>query len=200
MRLFARSERLTDAGARPAPLQILLLMGLCVSRAHAEEFEQHHAHEHGKVALNVAIDASTFLVELDAPAVNVVGFEHAPRTQDERAAVQHASQFIKAGRSLIGFPPAAACHFLRTEFTEPHWEPPAPEGAEEHEKAHGGEEHADYEARFTYRCEHPEALGWFEPWLLAKLLNVTQARINLITPNGQRSESVTDARARVPLR
>jgi hypothetical protein len=59
MRLFARSERLTDAGARSAPLQILLLMGLCVSRAHAEEFEQHHAHEHGKVALNVAIDAST---------------------------------------------------------------------------------------------------------------------------------------------
>src|SRR6266481_2451572 len=80
MRTFARSERLRNSGIRPAPLVIFLLLGVCVSRvgvcvshAHTDEFEQHHAHEHGKVTLNVAIDASTFVVELDAPAVNVVG-------------------------------------------------------------------------------------------------------------------------------
>ncbi len=50
---------------------------LCGSAA-GEEFEQHHAHEHGKVTLNVAVDAAALLVELDAPAVNVVGFEHSP--------------------------------------------------------------------------------------------------------------------------
>jgi hypothetical protein len=197
MRTFARSERLGNSGGRPAPLVIFLLLGVCVSHAHADEFEQHHAHEHGKVTLNVAIDASTFVVELDAPAVNVVGFEHAPRTPEERAAAQQASQFIQAGRGLLGLPPAAACRFSGTEFTEPHWEPPA--GADEHSKDSGSEEHADYEARFTYHCGHPEALNWFEPWLLAKLLNVTEARINLITLNGQHSESVTDSRKRISL-
>jgi hypothetical protein len=206
MRTFARSERLGNSGGRPAPLVIFLLLGACVSRVgvcvshpHADEFEQHHAHEHGKVTLNVAIDASTFVVELDAPAVNVVGFEHAPRTPEERAAAQQASQFIQAGRGLLGLPPAAACRLSRTEFTEPHWEPPAAAGADEHGTDSGSEEHADYEARFTYHCGHPEALSWFEPWLLAKLLNVTEARINLITPNGQHSESVTDSRKRISL-
>jgi hypothetical protein len=206
MRTFARSERLGGSRMRSAHLVIFLLLGTCVSRvgacvshAHADEFEQHHAHEHGKVTLNVAIDASTFVVELDAPAVNVVGFEHAPRTREERAAAQQASQFIQAGRGLLGLPPAAGCRFSRTEFTEPHWEPSAAAGADEHSKESGSEEHADYEARFTYHCEHPEALSWFEPWLLAKLLNVTEARINLITPNGQRSESATDSRKRISL-
>jgi hypothetical protein len=206
MRTFARSERLGNSGIKPAHLVIFLLLGACVSRAgvcvsrvHPDEFEQHHAHEHGKVTLNVAIDASTFVVELDAPAVNVVGFEHAPRTREEHAAAQQASQFIQAGRGLLGFPPAAECRFSRTEFKEPHWEPPAAAGADENSKESDSDEHADYEARFTYRCGHPEALSWFEPWLLAKLLNVTEARINLITPTGQRSESVTDSRKRISL-
>ena len=199
MRALARSERLNGARIRSAWLAILLSSGLCWSRVHPEEFEQHHAHEHGKVTLNVAIDTSTFLVELDAPAVNVVGFEHAPRTAGERAAAQQASQLIQAGRGLFGFPPAAECRFSRTEFTEPHWESAAQAEAEEHGKENGSELHADYEARFTYRCEHPRALAWFEPWLLARLLNVTEARINLITPTGQRSESATDPRKRIPL-
>ena len=59
-------------------LLIFCASALCVN---AEEFEQHHAHEHGKVTLNVAIDESTLVVELDAPAINVVGFEHAPRNR-----------------------------------------------------------------------------------------------------------------------
>jgi hypothetical protein len=198
MRTVAGSERLRNAVLGTARFAILLLPGLCASHVHADEFEQHRAHEHGKVTLNVAVDASTFVVELDAPAVNVVGFEHTPRTREERAAAQQASQFIQAGRSLLGFPPAAECRFSRTQFTEPHWEPPAAAGADEHGKE-SSEEHADYEARLTYRCGHPEALSWFEPWLLAKLLNVTAARINLITPKGQRSESVTDSRQRISL-
>src|ERR1700738_2553056 len=105
MRALARSERLNSARIRSAWLAILLSSGLCWSRVHPEEFEQHHAHEHGKVTLNVAIDASTFLVELDAPAVSVVGFEPAPRTEGERAAAHQASQLIQAGRGLFGFPP-----------------------------------------------------------------------------------------------
>jgi hypothetical protein len=175
---------------------IFCASALCVN---AEEFEQHHAHEHGKVTLNVAIEKSTVVVELDAPAINVVGFEHAPRTKTEHAAAQQATQYIQTGRGLLGFPPAAECRFLRTELTEPHWETPEAEASEATGAHSGGEEHADYEARFTYYCSQPAALAWLEPWLLAKLLNLTEARVNLVTPTGQRSESVTAPRARVQL-
>jgi hypothetical protein len=182
------------------PARCLLILCASALCANAEEFEQHHAHEHGKVTLNVAIDGSTLVVELDAPAINVVGFEHAPRTKTEHAAAQQATQYFQTGHGLLGFPPAAECHFLRSELTEPHWETPEAEASEAHGGGHNGsEEHADYEARFTYQCGHLAALAWLEPWLLAKLLNLTQARVNLVTPTGQRSESVTAPRARVQL-
>ncbi|MEA3182317.1 MAG: hypothetical protein QOI59_5840 [Gammaproteobacteria bacterium] len=177
----------------------VFILCACAAYADADEFEQHHAHEHGKVTLNVAIEGSTLLVELDAPAINVVGFEHAPRTKTEKAAAEQATQLIRSGRSLLGFPPAAECHFRRTDFTEPHWEAPGAEAAEAAGAHNDSEEHADYDAKFTYQCDHPAALAWLEPWLLAKLLNITEVRVNLVTATGQRSESVTAPRARVQL-
>jgi hypothetical protein len=186
-----KQSRLRPALFVPA----LLLTAGVVKVGWAEEFEQHHAHEHGKITLNVALDGPQLLIELDAPAVNVVGFEHPPHTDTERAAVRHAAQLLHSGSGLIGLPALAACQLLQTELTEPKWEPEQPAHGKEAE----AEEHADYEARLTYRCSHPEKLGWFEPWLLGKLLGVTEARIDLITPGGQRSESATDPHARIQL-
>jgi hypothetical protein len=185
--------------AHKLALAALLLAAFLSDRAAGEEFEQHHAHEHGKVTLNVAVDAAALFVALDAPAINVVGFEHTPRTPQERAAARHASEFIRSGHSLIGFPPGAGCRFVSTGFVEPNWEGDGEVSEAEQGKTREHDQHADYEAQFKYRCEHPEELAWFEPWLIAKLLNVTETRINLITPAGQRSETVTNARVRVRL-
>jgi hypothetical protein len=165
---------------------------------HAEEFEQHGAHEHGKITINAALENQTLSIELDAPAINVVGFEHAPRTDAEKAAVRDAAALLKSAQGLFGFPPAARCQRIASQLTAPHWESETDEGHEEHEHEH--EHHADYEARFTYRCEDSQQLTWFEPWLLDKLRNLHEARINLITLNGQRSQIVTQAHERVALR
>ncbi|MEJ1960596.1 MAG: DUF2796 domain-containing protein [Gammaproteobacteria bacterium] len=171
-----------------------------------EAFEQHHAHEHGKVTLNVALDGGELVVELDAPAANVVGFEHAPRDASERAATSAASALIRGGIGLFGTPESAKCRFEKTDFTEPAWKTGGGhEGAahdpDESHSSHGGEHehHADYEARFTYRCAFPKQLTWIEPWILAKLLNVVEARVNLITPTGQRSQVVKSAHDRIPM-
>jgi Protein of unknown function (DUF2796) len=201
MRKSARNDGRGAAGA-PRPWFrsfCCLLLCLGVAAVHAEGFEQHRAHEHGKVTLNVALDGPTLTVELDAPAINVVGFEHAPRTADEKTAAQRATQLVRSGRALLGFPPAADCRFQHTDFTEPDWETPEQSAAEAAGKDTEGEEHADYDATFTYKCGNPTALAWLEPWVLAKLLNVTELRINLATTTGQRSESVTSARQRVQL-
>jgi hypothetical protein len=184
-----------------AALLLFVLSSLSGSRGEAEEFEQHHAHEHGKVTLGVAIAGPALVIALDAPAANVVGFEHAPRDATERTATESAAKLIRTGNGLIGVPPEAKCHFENTEFTEPKWESdPEPGAAHEHEHGEEHEHHADYEARFTYRCQNPQQLAWFEPWLLSHLLNVTEARVNLITPSGQRSEVVKTARTRISLR
>jgi hypothetical protein len=159
-------------------------------------FEQHHAHEHGKVTVNIAIDRGDVVIELAAPAVNVVGFEHAPGNDHERNAVLNAAALIRGGHQLFTMPEGAKCQFVKTDFTDPAFEQNEAAGDEDHSHA----DHADYEARFSYRCADPKQLDWIEPTVLAKLLNVTEARVNVIAPSGQRSEVVQDAHSRIRLR
>jgi hypothetical protein len=161
-----------------------------------EEFEQHAAHEHGKVTINVALEEKKLVIELDSPAVNVIGFEHEPRTDDERTAVRTASNLLKSGKGLFGLPKDALCLFEGADVKAPKWE----QSQEQHGAHEEQEHHADYEARFTYRCEAPGSLTWLEPWLLDKLLNVVEARLNIATETGQQSAVVKGGHARVPLR
>jgi Protein of unknown function (DUF2796) len=164
---------------------------LASSPSRADEFTQRPPHEHGKVTLNAALDGNELDIELDSPAVNVVGFEHEPRTDDERAAVQAAATLLHNGRGLFGMPREARCQFEKTDLKAPRWE----QG--EHDPH---DHHADYEARFVYRCWSPGQLTWLQPVLLDRLRNVTEARVNVATPNGQHSEVVTNGQARVALR
>jgi hypothetical protein len=175
---------------------VLLLCILAGVSARAEEFEQHAAHEHGKVTINAALEEKLLVIELDSPAVNVIGFEHEPRTDDERTAVRAASDFLKSGRGLFGIPKEALCLFEGANVKAPRWE----QSSEGHGERGEHEHHADYEARFTYRCEAPRSLTWIEPWLLDKLHNVTEARVNIATATGQQSEVVKSGHARVSLR
>jgi hypothetical protein len=129
------------------------------------------------------------MIELDSPAVNVVGFEHEPRTAAERAAVQQAAQLLTSGQGLLTTPAEAACAFQKTDVKAPQWE------------ADGGEHepHADYEAQLLYHCSSPAKLTWLEPRLLEKLHNVVEARINVVSPAGQRSQTVGAGHVRVAL-
>jgi hypothetical protein len=166
------------------------------AEAHPEEFEQHAAHEHGKVTINLAVQEQQLVIELHSPAVNVVGFEHEPRTDDERAAVRTASDLLKSGKGLFGLPKDALCVFEGADIKAPKWE----QSPEEHGAHDEHEHHADYEARFTYRCEAPGNLTWIEPWLLDKLRNVVEARVNVATATGQQSGVVKSGHAHVSLR
>ena len=161
----------------------------------ADEFEQHPPHEHGKVTINAALDGNQLLIELDSPAVNVVGFEHTPRTDDERAAVSAAAKLLGNGRGLFTLPTQARCQFEKAALKAPQWE--TTEDVPGQPEAPG--QHADYEARFTYLCWSPDHLTWLQPALLDKLRNVTEARVNIATARGQRSEVATGGHVRVAM-
>ena len=179
----------------PAAYCAVAVCVLLIRPTLAEEFEQHPPHEHGKVTINAALDGNQLVIELDSPAVNVVGFEHVPRSDDERAAVSAAAKLLGDGRGLFAMPKEARCQFLQAQIKAPRWEttddvPGQPEAPGLH---------ADYEARFTYQCWSPGHLTWLEPALLDKLRNVTEARLNIATPRGQQSEVATSGHARVAI-
>jgi len=161
-------------------------------------FTQRGAHEHGKVTINIAVEGGTLTAELDSPAINVTGFERAPRDPAERALVAGVDRWLASGVAVLGAPPAAGCVRSRVDYTPPQL---GGKHGDEHEGDHAGEsaEHADYEARFTYACSNPAALAWADLWLLRRLKNVTVVEVNLVTPQKQTQISVTGASPRIAL-
>ena len=66
----------------------LLLVASATVAASEGEHREHGAHEHGHGILDIVVEGEELVVELRVPAVNVVGFEHAPRDDAEREAIR----------------------------------------------------------------------------------------------------------------
>ncbi len=46
--------------------------------------QQQHAHVHGQLKLDVAVDGPTVVIDMESPLDNIVGFERAPKTDAEK--------------------------------------------------------------------------------------------------------------------
>lgn len=191
---------------------LLLAAAPLAAQDAAQPFKQEGKHVHGQVTLNLALENDVLAVEIEAPAINVVGFERAPRDAAEQQAVRDAAAWLGGGRALLGVPAAAGCRRIEASVTAPEWS--AAEGKDsgkhdhshdhdhDHDHDHGDEAHAhaDYLATASYRCAKPEALAWIEVWALRQLRDVTEATVNVVTPQVQKSVRTARADERIALR
>lgn len=180
----------------------------------AQEFKQEAKHVHGQVTLNLALENDVLSVELEAPAINVVGFERAPRDAAEQQVARDAAAWLGAGRALLGVPAAAGCRRVAASVEAPQWSDTQGKDAgkkpakhdhdhdHDHDHEHGDEEHAhaDYLATASYQCSNPAALAWVEVWALRQLRDVTEVTVNVVTPAVQKSVRTNRADERIALR
>lgn len=137
--------------------------GALMSTAHAQH--AHGAHEHGVAHLSVAIEGPELVIELSTPLDNLVGFEHAPATAAQRAALADAEARLGQGAELFVLPAAAGCGLAETVLESPS---PLRAGKEQpaahdhdHDHDHGAdalEGHADLIATYRFECARPAAL------------------------------------------
>ena len=105
------------------------------------------AHEHGIARLGLAVDGTRLTVDLELPAESVFGFEHAPRSEQERATVAEALDRLRTGGArLLAFPEGTACTLDSAEVQ-------GPEGAEDD---HAGEDEDAHEEEHVHEEEHAD--------------------------------------------
>lgn len=153
----------------------MLVLATCAGSALAGE-----KHVHGEVVVNLALDAQTMLLEVQAPAIDILGFERRPKDDAQRQAQAQANAWFGSGRAMLGVPPSAACRLQKVDFEPPKL----------------GTGHADYRGRYMFRCEVPQALSYVELWLLDRLQASEKIEVNLITPAGTRQMELTPRSAR----
>ena len=70
---IASTATLLSSGTQPI---------LAQSAGSSEGTRQESSHIHGIVEMNLAVEGSQLYIELISPAANIVGFEHAPSTDE----------------------------------------------------------------------------------------------------------------------
>lgn len=149
--------------------------------------EEHAAHEHGHGELNLAIDGQQLLIELHAPAADVIGFEHPPRNAKEQQQQAQALESLQHADRLFVLPAAAGCQLQQQQVEASHEAEPEPasaaaqtrQPAAEHDAAH---QHSDIQAEYAFHCQHPTELNRLTLTLFAHYPTLEKVSLQAIVP------------------
>jgi len=151
---------------------------------------QHGAHVHGVATLSVALEDHTLNVEFESPAVNLVGFEHAPADDRQRQAVAQAAQQLRNPAALFALADAAHCVSVSTTVNSALLDAPA---------ANGEHRHADFNATYGFRCAQPQALRTLEVRLFALFEGIQKIDAQWLTAGAQSATVLTPEHFRITL-
>lgn len=175
-------------------LPFALLPGFVL--AAGQHDHDHHdslgAHEHGAAELDAALDGSMLEIELRSPAMNLVGFEHAPSSDADKRKIADARERLEQPDALFGLPAAAGCKLAETELESPLFEGKAHDHGDEHEHEHEHDgdhesQHSEIRAHYHFDCATPQAIQALDLQALFEAFPGTKKiQAQLIGPNGQR--------------
>ncbi len=177
------------------------MLPLTVAHAAAEHDHEHAslgAHEHGVGRLNAALDGKTLELELESPAMNLVGFEHVASSDADKAKVAAARALLEQPLALFNLPKAAGCTVENQELESPLFgdKPDADDDHDEDAKDEDGHEHhhdhSEIHARYQFTCATPTALKSLDLANIFTSFPATQKiQVQLIGPSGQQGLEVT---------
>ncbi|GIZ11684.1 DUF2796 domain-containing protein [Pseudomonas sp. NCCP-436] len=162
---------------------------------HAHEHAEHGslgAHEHGVANLNIALDGKQLEVQLESPAMNLIGFEHAARSEADKAQLENARRELEKPLTLFALS-SNNCRNTRIELHSPLFY----EGVHEHHHSHGhDDEHSEIHAHYQFECTNElKQLSLAE--LFKRFPATEKVQVQLIGPAGQQGLILTPSQPRL---
>jgi hypothetical protein len=154
------------------------------------------AHVHGAAELAVVIDGGTIDIVFESPLDNLLGFERAPKSDAERAAVGAMAGRFRAPPGLFVPTPAADCRAPPAELSSPVLDPALlqgkPAGAASGAGKGGADDaHAELRVHIVYSCAKVAALAGLEVRVFDAFANVRRIDAALAGPKGQSATTLT---------
>ena len=169
---------------------------------HDHEHGSLDAHEHGVGRLNAVLDGKALELELESPAMNLVGFEHLATTDADKAKLAAARKQLEQPLVLFSLPKAAGCVVSTQELESPlfgdkpdddHDHATDGKGAAAHDHDHDHDhDHSEIHAHYQFTCASPAALKNLDLANIFKTFPATQKiQVQLIGPSGQQGVEAT---------
>lgn len=182
----------------------LVAMSLLTVPARAEDDHRElgpHVHGHG--TLNIAIEGKRVSMELEVPGMDIVGFEHAPSTDDQKATVDKAKARLEKPLGLFSLPAAAGCtvaEALVAVEAEHGDDDHKHEGKADHDHdddAAGG--HNQFEANYAFDCANSAELTTITFDYFALFAGAHDLTVNVVTAKGQSKYEVSRSKPTLDL-
>ena len=160
------------------------------------------AHVHGVAELNLVLEGHDLHLELRSPAMNLVGFEHEPRSKANHEAVEKAAAALKDGNALFALTRSAKCHqetvevesaLLEDDGRHGHKEEHTHHEKHDHEEHHDEETHSEFHAEYRFHCEHPERIESLRVNLFQVFPGMEKINAAVITEKRQSGQSLNAA-------
>jgi hypothetical protein len=163
----------------------------------------HKAHAHGRIELDVAVDAQRISLRMESPLHDLLGFERAPRSVAERGRVTALAERLRAADQLFVVDAAGGCQLgdVRVEAPVLGLGTPAPTAstASAASAASAGEAHADLVLTALFDCRQAAAAQYVDVRLFEAFPGVRTVAAQVAGPRGQGLTLLRKAAARLPL-
>jgi len=183
----------------------VLAAAMAATPAMAEdEHRELGAHEHGHGTLNIAVEKARISLELEVPGMDIVGFEHAAASKDDKAAVDKASKTLGEPLKLFKVPEAAGCKVAEAKVNveAEHEDGDKDHDAKSEEKGgeHAKGEHGDHEAEeghnafhvtYVLECAKPAALASIGFDYFKSFAGAQKLTVNVVTEKAQNKYEVS---------
>ncbi len=172
---------------------------------------QHGAHVHGEGVVTLVQEGEALVVELKTPAYNLLGFEHAPRSDEQRDLLDRTRVALDELEALITFP--RHCTRVSGTVTVPGWAESVADGdhGEEHDRdhhhhhdhehdshqGHHDHQHEDFVTRHEFACRDTLTMDSVGFPLFESYPAFERVQVQWLLDSGQGAAVVTPARPRV---
>lgn len=165
-------------------LVVFSLLFLCLSSL--AEIRSHKAHVHGEGKFTLAIERHVLEIEMEIPAIDILGFEHKAKTKEQKQMVKRAQGELKQAGKMVVFPKKARCKATAVEVTSSLSE----DKYDHHDEAEE-ETHSEFHVAYTFRCEVPKFLSWVTLNIFQSFSSLKELNGQAVTMDGQFSMELT---------
>ena len=167
-----------------------LMLGLVVSVAAAQTkpHAHHHAHAHGQGELELSIEKGRIQGMLRVPMESLLGFEHAPKTDAQRAQVSNLRKRLEDPSNLVAPPTAAGCQ-PTSVVAESSMFTGTVKG-----------DHSELVYSFEWNCAKPDQLMNLDLPIFTSHKRLKQLEVSLVVDGRQSSVRRTQKSTNIPLR
>lgn len=172
--------------------------------ATAEQTRQMDAHEHGAGALNIAFDGNTVAMEFHAPGADIVGFEYAAESAEDRAAIDAALATLSRPLDLFALPSSAECgatgasaalEGAEHDADADHDDHAAHDDHDDHDhddhKHDDAAGHSEFHAEYQLTCANPGAVSDMTFPYFESFPNARKLTVQIVTAAGARAFDIT---------